>query len=119
MKPTKLTLHTRFQISPVDPRIFGGFLEHLGRAVYQGVYEPQSAHADEDGFRSDVMETLRRQRRAGVVSVAYILRLCPFTGTTTSCWNDSLAAFNSCCVLCNSVGTVSAVKTCSPSLVVS
>jgi len=60
MKPTKLTLHTRFQIAPVDPRLFGGFLEHLGRAVYQGVYEPESAHADEDGFRRDVMGALRR-----------------------------------------------------------
>ncbi|MBN1936631.1 MAG: alpha-L-arabinofuranosidase, partial [Anaerolineae bacterium] len=60
MKPTTLTLHTSFQIGLVDERIFGGFLEHLGRAVYEGVYEPQSPHADPDGFRTDVMETLRR-----------------------------------------------------------
>jgi alpha-N-arabinofuranosidase len=60
MKPTKLTLHTRFRIAPVDPRLLGGFLEHLGRAVYQGVYDPGSAHADEDGFRTDVMDSLRR-----------------------------------------------------------
>ena len=60
MKPTKLTLDTRFQIAPVDPRLFGGFLEHLGRAVYQGVYDPESAHADEDGFRTDVMDALKR-----------------------------------------------------------
>lgn len=60
MKQTDITLHTRFQIGKVDPRIFGGFLEHLGRAVYQGVYEPGSRHADENGFRQDVLETLRR-----------------------------------------------------------
>ena len=48
-------MHTRFQIGPVDPRIFGGFLEHMGRAVYQGVYEPESPHADGNGFRSDEM----------------------------------------------------------------
>jgi alpha-N-arabinofuranosidase len=53
-------LHTQFQIGRVDPRIFGGFLEHIGRAVYQGVYEPESAHADADGFRADVLTALRR-----------------------------------------------------------
>jgi len=43
MKPTTITLHTDFQIGEVDPRIFGGFLEHLGRAVYEGVYEPEAS----------------------------------------------------------------------------
>jgi alpha-N-arabinofuranosidase len=60
MEPTTITLHTRFQIGEVDPRIFGGFLEHMGRAVYEGVYDPDSAHTDEDGFRTDVMAALRR-----------------------------------------------------------
>ena len=59
MKPTTLTLHSRFQVGEVDPRIFGGFLEHLGRAVYEGVYDPKSPHADEDGLRTDVMKALR------------------------------------------------------------
>lgn len=60
MKPTTITLHTGFQVSRVDPRIFGGFLEHMGRAVYEGVYHPESAHADADGFRTDVLGALRR-----------------------------------------------------------
>ena len=60
MKPTTLTLHTGFDIGRVDPRIFGGFLEHMGRAVYEGVYDPQSRHADADGCRRDVLEALRR-----------------------------------------------------------
>jgi len=60
MEPTTITLHTRFQVGAVDPRIFGGFLEHMGRAVYEGVYDPTSAHADEHGFRSDVLAALRR-----------------------------------------------------------
>jgi alpha-L-arabinofuranosidase len=60
MNTTKLTLHSQFQIGTVDPRIFGGFLEHMGRAVYQGVYEPESAHADADGFRQDVLSALAR-----------------------------------------------------------
>jgi alpha-L-arabinofuranosidase len=57
---TTITLHTRFQIGSVDPRIFGGFLEHLGRAVYEGVYDPDCSHIDEDGFRTDVMDVLHR-----------------------------------------------------------
>jgi alpha-N-arabinofuranosidase len=60
MKDTTLTLHTQFQIGQVDERIFGGFLEHMGRAVYEGVYDPNSAHADEDGFRTDVLAALKR-----------------------------------------------------------
>lgn len=62
MDATTIHLHTRYQIGQVDPRIFGGFLEHIGRAVYQGVYEPESPHADADGFRGDVMNALQRLR---------------------------------------------------------
>ena len=60
MKSTTIHLHRQFQIGPVDPRIFGGFLEHMGRAVYEGVYQPDSAHADADGCRTDVLHALRR-----------------------------------------------------------
>jgi len=62
MRTTTIHLHTAFRIAPVDPRIFGGFLEHMGRAVYEGVYDPQSRHADADGFRTDVLDALRRLR---------------------------------------------------------
>jgi len=58
----ELTLHTGFEIGEVDPRIFGGFIEHLGRCVYEGVYDPKCAHADEDGFRTDVMDACKRLR---------------------------------------------------------
>lgn len=60
MDETHITLHTQFQVGEVDPRIFGGFLEHLGRAVYQGVYDPECAHADKDGYRTDVIGALDR-----------------------------------------------------------
>lgn len=60
MRPTEIVAHTRFRIGAVDPRVFGGFLEHLGRAVYEGVYDPESAHADADGCRADVLAALRR-----------------------------------------------------------
>ena len=45
-------------MGPVDPRVFGGFLEHMGRAVYEGVFDPSSPHADEHGCRSDVLAAL-------------------------------------------------------------
>ncbi len=60
MKPTTVFLHPSFTVSEVDPRVFGGFLEHLGRAVYEGVYHPGSKHADERGFRWDVLDALKR-----------------------------------------------------------
>ena len=59
MRATTLSLHSAFRIGEVDPRIFGGFLEHMGRAVYEGVYDPTSAHADERGLRGDVLGALR------------------------------------------------------------
>jgi alpha-L-arabinofuranosidase len=62
MRTTTIHLHTAFRIAPVDARIFGGFLEHMGRAVYEGVYDPRSRHADAEGFRSDVLDALRRLR---------------------------------------------------------
>ena len=62
MDTTRIHLHTGFRVGEVDPRVFGGFLEHMGRAVYQGVYEPASRHADENGFRGDVLQALRRLR---------------------------------------------------------
>jgi len=62
MLTTTVTLHTDFQIGEVDPRIYGGFIEHLGRGIYGGIYDPQSRFADENGFRQDVIAALRRLR---------------------------------------------------------
>lgn len=62
MDPTTITLHTGFQIGEVDPRVYGGFLEHMGRCVYEGVFEPASRHADDDGLRQDVLGALARLR---------------------------------------------------------
>lgn len=60
MDKTTLHLHTKFVIDEVDPRVFGGFLEHLGRAVYDGLYKPDSCHADDLGFRTDVQAALKK-----------------------------------------------------------
>lgn len=46
------------KIGAIDPKLFGGFLEHMGRAIYQGIYEPGSPLADERGFRLDVLGAL-------------------------------------------------------------
>jgi alpha-N-arabinofuranosidase len=60
MDITRIFLDREYQIGTVDPRLFGGFLEHIGRAVYEGVYDPQSKWADENGFRKDVLSSLEK-----------------------------------------------------------
>jgi alpha-N-arabinofuranosidase len=54
-----ITLAPERAIAPIDPRIFGSFVEHLGRAVYGGIYEPDHPTADADGFRQDVLDLVR------------------------------------------------------------
>ncbi|GII98326.1 alpha-N-arabinofuranosidase [Sediminihabitans luteus] len=56
---TTLTLHPDFRRGALDRRLFGSFVEHLGRAVYTGVYEPGHATSDEHGFRGDVVDLTR------------------------------------------------------------
>lgn len=48
-----------FVISDINPRIYGSFIEHLGRAVYGGIYEPDHPKADENGFREDVLDLVK------------------------------------------------------------
>ncbi|MFD1638765.1 alpha-N-arabinofuranosidase [Evansella tamaricis] len=48
-----------FRVSEIDERIYGSFIEHLGRAVYGGVYEPDHPEADEQGFRKDVINLVK------------------------------------------------------------
>ena len=55
----KLTLHPEFTISEIDPRLYGSFIEHLGRAIYGGLYEPDHPSADKNGFRTDVLDLVR------------------------------------------------------------
>ena len=58
MIKTKVKIDTNFQIGEVDPKIFGGFIEHMGRCIYVGIYDIDSDLADGDGFRTDVLESL-------------------------------------------------------------
>ena len=58
----KLNINTEQKISTIDKRIYGSFIEHLGRAVYGGIYEPEHPTADDMGFRRDVLETIKKLR---------------------------------------------------------
>ena len=51
-----VTLDSAFRVAPVPRRLFGSFVEHMGRCVYGGIYEPDHPSADADGFRTDVAE---------------------------------------------------------------
>lgn len=63
-----VVLDPAYTVGEVDPRLFGSFLEHLGRAVYTGVFEPDHPAADEDGLRTDVLALVRE---LGVTMVRY------------------------------------------------
>ncbi len=63
-----LTLTPSRTISDIDPRLYGSFIEHLGRAVYTGIYEPGHPTADQDGFRRDVLDLIAE---LGVTTVRY------------------------------------------------
>ena len=55
----KMIVDKDFRISKIDKRLYGSFIEHLGRAVYNGIYQPGHPSADEEGFRKDVLELVK------------------------------------------------------------
>jgi alpha-N-arabinofuranosidase len=55
----RIYVDLRRTVAPIDRNLFGSFLEHLGRAIYEGIYDPGSKLADSDGFRKDVMDEVR------------------------------------------------------------
>ena len=52
MKNAKMVVEKNFKLSEVNPKLFSSFIEHIGRAVYSGIYEPGHKTADEQGFRN-------------------------------------------------------------------
>ncbi|AWB43080.1 alpha-N-arabinofuranosidase [Paenibacillus sp. CAA11] len=60
MLKSRMVVDKSFRIAEVDSRVYGSFIEHLGRAVYGGIYEPSHPTADADGFRGDVKELLKQ-----------------------------------------------------------
>ncbi len=59
MKQARCTVNRHFKISDIDERVYGSFIEHMGRAVYTGIYEPEHKQADEQGFRTDVLSAIQ------------------------------------------------------------
>jgi alpha-L-arabinofuranosidase len=68
MVHARLTLDPHARIGRVNRRTFGSFVEHLGRSVYDGIYEPGHPAADSRGFRTDVIELVKE---LGVTTIRY------------------------------------------------
>ncbi len=68
MKKASVFIDTSLITGQTDDRLFSSFIEHLGRAVYGGIYEPDHPDADGQGFRQDVLALVRE---LGVESVRY------------------------------------------------
>ncbi|MEU4390966.1 alpha-N-arabinofuranosidase [Kribbella sp. NPDC023855] len=64
----RLAVDPAFVVGALDRRLFGSFVEHMGRCVYTGIYEPGHATADPEGFREDVLALVRE---LGVTAVRY------------------------------------------------
>ncbi|WP_281860334.1 alpha-N-arabinofuranosidase [Salana multivorans] len=64
----RVVVDPAFRVGRVRPRLFGSFVEHLGRCVYGGIHDPGHPLADEDGFRTDVIDLVRE---LGVTMVRY------------------------------------------------
>ncbi len=57
--PTKVYIDVHRQVGTIDKNLFGSLLEHLGRAIYDGIYDPGSKLSDVNGFRKDVLAEIR------------------------------------------------------------
>lgn len=68
MDEIKILVHAAFKKSKISPWLYGSFVEHMGRVVYSGIYEPESIYADEDGFRKDILEKVKNM---GITCVRY------------------------------------------------
>lgn len=60
MKKSTISIDKHFILAEIDKRIYGSFIEHLGRAVYEGIYQPESPFADEQGMRTDVIRLINK-----------------------------------------------------------
>lgn len=64
----KMICHSKFITGETDRRIYGSFLEHMGRVIYSGIFEPGHSSADANGFRADVLEAVQQM---GVTCMRY------------------------------------------------
>ena len=81
MKKAEIIIDKYFLTGKVDKRIFGSFIEHLGRAVYEGIYQEGSVLSDEQGFRKDTLILSKSFRYRSSVTRAETLSPV-FTGKT-------------------------------------
>lgn len=88
MKKAEIILDRYFTIGQVDPRIFGSFIEHLGRAVYGGIYDRGSPLSDENGFRRDTLELVKGLQ-------VPIVRYPGGNFVSGFCWEDSVGPVRS------------------------
>ena len=58
-REARMVIDKEFRISEIDNKLYGSFIEHLGRAIYSGIYQPNHPTADEEGFRRDVIELVK------------------------------------------------------------
>jgi alpha-N-arabinofuranosidase len=68
MYTVKIIINKSFKKAEISPFLYGSFVEHMGRVVYSGIYEPTHPLADQDGFRSDVIEKVKEM---GVTCIRY------------------------------------------------
>jgi len=83
MKKAKVLFSKDFAIAKVDDRLYGSFIEHLGRAVYGGIYQPDHPTADQDGFRQDVLALVKDLR-------VPIIRYPGGNFVSGYCWEDGV-----------------------------
>ncbi len=67
-EPSRIFIDSRRTTAPLDRNLFGSFLEHLGRAIHEGIYDPPSKLSDSNGFRKDVLDEVKK---LGVPIVRY------------------------------------------------
>lgn len=80
---TRITCNKNYVVGEIDSRLFGSFLEHMGRVIYTGVYEPDHDTADQDGFRQDVLNQVKDMK---VTTVRY-----PGGNFVSAyCWEDGV-----------------------------
>jgi alpha-N-arabinofuranosidase len=65
---SRIFIDSRRTVAPIDKNLFGSFLEHLGRAIYEGIYDPGSKLSDANGFRKDVLDEVKKM---GVPIIRY------------------------------------------------
>jgi alpha-L-arabinofuranosidase len=56
----RIKIDTERVIGDIDPKIYGNFIEHLGRCIDGGVFEEKSPLSDANGYRKDVMDAVRK-----------------------------------------------------------